>query len=101
DGAGFHEIAAIYFGDDPARLAHNDRAGADVPCIQAALPIAIVPPGRDIGEVKGGGAEATNPGAARDHPFNFTKRLLVTGFAMERRTGSEYGFAHVGARSDT
>ena len=53
-------VAAVEVGDDPARLAHHQDAGADIPGREAELEEAVVDAGRRIGEVEGGRAAAAD-----------------------------------------
>ena len=49
---------ALQTGDDGAGLLGNQRAGRQVPDLQAELPIAVEAPGRHVAQVEGGRAEA-------------------------------------------
>ncbi len=51
--------------DEPARLAHQKHARRHVPGVDAALPVTVVAPCRDIGEVERRGAPAAHSGADR------------------------------------
>src|SRR5215472_11837648 len=54
-------VGAVEVGNEPARLAHQDRSRRHIPRREAALPEAVEPPGRHPGEVERGRAEATQP----------------------------------------
>src|SRR6185295_18186329 len=65
--AGEGAFPAVEIGDDAAGLAHQQRAGADVPGRQAELEESVVDAGGRIGQVEGGGAAAADRlGVAED-----------------------------------
>ena len=64
DLAPFHEVLApVRRGHEPARFAHQQHPGGEVPLVQTDSPEAVEPPGRDVGEV-----ERRRAGPSADHP---------------------------------
>ena len=56
------KLRAGRIGDRAARFAHDERAGGDVPGLQAQLPVAVVAAGSDPGEIERRAAEAAHAG---------------------------------------
>src|SRR6266702_196735 len=81
----------------PARLAHHDQAGGDVPGLEVAFPIAIEAAGGDEGEVEGGGAEAAEAGdAVLDRGHLAAEFFVVAAADMGQATG-HHAFAELAA----
>ncbi len=54
-------VAAVEVGYETAGFAHHDDSRRRVPGRKIALPISVESPGRNPGEVEGGGPEAAQP----------------------------------------
>src|SRR5579863_9727221 len=84
-----------------ARFAHEQQAGGNVPGAEPVLPVTVEPPGRNIGEVEGGRAHATDIAYLVHEAIQLAQiaRPSVAALAIGR-AGGDQGLAQLAPRGD-
>src|SRR5579883_3030937 len=92
-------VPSVHVADIAAGLAHQQKPGGKIPRRKVALPIGVEPPGRDPGEVEGGGAIAPQAGEIllrlRDLAAG---KVEVAAAAVMRHAAGNNGIGEVAAR---